>query len=289
MIDEFSKYHPAVNILFYAFVSGITMFQMQMGLVIISLVCSALYYIYLKREKSVKFLCVVFVVMICSAVINPLFSHKGTTLLFYLFTGNPVTLESIIYGVFAAMIIGAVLLWLSTFQIIVCTDKMIAIVGNIFPAMATLLTMIIRLIPKISAHHKKVLNAQRGLKGAPDKWGKKLKFEADTFSITTTWALENSVDTADAMRARGYGLGKRTHYHNYKMHRRDMIALAWIFIAAVFVIANLVMGEAVTFYYPEVWVKGTLQVYIIYSLFCITPFLINFWEELKWHRFKSKI
>ena len=38
-------------------------------------------------------------------VINPLFSHEGATMLFYLKDGNPVTLESILYGV------GSVLCW----------------------------------------------------------------------------------------------------------------------------------------------------------------------------------
>ena len=43
MKDEFARFHPMVNFIFYAVVLGITMFQMQIGLVLIS-VCSALVY-----------------------------------------------------------------------------------------------------------------------------------------------------------------------------------------------------------------------------------------------------
>ena len=48
----------------------------------------------LKKTEGLKYCTVVVGIIIVSAIINPLFSHKGGTLLFYLFTGNPVTLES---------------------------------------------------------------------------------------------------------------------------------------------------------------------------------------------------
>jgi energy-coupling factor transport system permease protein len=37
-----------------------------------------------------------------TAWLNPLFNHAGVTLLFYLPGGNPVTLESMVYGLAAA-------------------------------------------------------------------------------------------------------------------------------------------------------------------------------------------
>ena len=85
MNDEFSRFHPLVNIVFYICVLGITMFQMQIGLIIISFIVALIYYIFLKKEWNLKFFCGVIVVFLTSAVINPLFSHRGSTLLFYLF------------------------------------------------------------------------------------------------------------------------------------------------------------------------------------------------------------
>lgn len=89
MTDEFSRFHPVVNVIFYMVVLIITMFQMQQVMVIISTVCAIIYHIYLKKQKSVKFCIMAFFIFTASAVINPLFSHKGATLLFYMFTGNP--------------------------------------------------------------------------------------------------------------------------------------------------------------------------------------------------------
>ena len=49
-------------------------------------------------------------------VINPLFSHEGATMLFYQKDGNPVTLESILYGVGSGIMLACVVSWFSVFH-----------------------------------------------------------------------------------------------------------------------------------------------------------------------------
>lgn len=289
MRDEFSRFHPLVNLIFYIAVLGITMFQMQAVLIGISLVCGMTYHFYLKRNDGIKYILMILVVFFTSAIINPLFSHKGGTLLFYLFTGNPVTLESIIYGIASATIISAVLLWFSSFNVIMTSDKLLAAIGNAFPHIEMLLSMIFRFIPKFSSHGKKVYQANKAL-GMKDKgFGNKIKTQAEIFSGVTTWALENSVDTADSMKARGYGTGKRSTYNNYKFEPRDGLTIIWIIGLFVIVCWEIGTGRAVTHYYPIIRVKGTMLVYITYSLLCLTPMIIDVWEEYRWHRLKSKI
>lgn len=75
--------------------------------------------------------------------------------------------------------------------------------------------MILMFIPKMTEHGKDTLEANQALNGVKRQdEGKtikakiknlkdKFKEEAKIFSIITTWSLENSVDTADSMRARG--------------------------------------------------------------------------------------
>ena len=85
MTDEFSRYHPVVNLIFYLLVLGTTMFQMSVGLVFISLFSAVVYYFMLKKTEGLKYCAVVVGIIIVSAIINPLFSHKGGTLLFYVY------------------------------------------------------------------------------------------------------------------------------------------------------------------------------------------------------------
>ena len=331
MTDEFSRYHPVVNLIFYLLVLGTTMFQMSVGLVFISLFSAVVYFFMLKKTEGLKYCAVVVGIIIVSAIINPLFSHKGGTLLFYLFTGNPVTLESIIYGLISAIIIGAMLLWFSTFNQVMGVERILGAIGKVLPNVSLLITMIMRFIPQYTRHQRKVsmvnkvnkrnygekinlLNREKTEKEnvieARKKQKKKNDIEARkkqkkkngidkiidsikegsrTFSITTTWALENSIYTADSMKARGFGTGRRTNYSNYKFQKRDYLLMGWLVILWLVVVFSLEREKVYTYYYPFIQVKNNVVVYLIYGLLCLTPVLINVKEEIRWLILKSRI
>ena len=314
MTDEFSRYHPVVNLIFYLLVLGTTMFQMSVGLVFISLFSSVVYYFMLKKTEGLKYCAVVVGIIIVSAIINPLFSHKGGTLLFYLFTGNPVTLESIIYG-----LIGAMLLWFSTFNQVMGVERILGAIGKVLPNVSLLITMIMRFIPQYTRHQRKVsmvnkvnkrnydekinlLNREKTekenviearkrqkKKNGIDKIIDSIKEGSRTFSITTTWALENSIYTADSMKARGFGTGRRTNYSNYKFQKRDYLLMGWLVILWLVVVFSLEKEKVYTYYYPFIQVKNNVVVYLIYGLLCLTPVLINVKEEIRWLILKSRI
>ena len=312
MTDEFSRYHPVVNLIFYLLVLGTTMFQMSVGLVFISLFSAVVYYFMLKKTEGLKYCAVVVGIIIVSAIINPLFSHKGGTLLFYLFTGNPVTLESIIYGLISAIIIGAMLLWFSTFNQVMGVERILGAIGKVLPNVSLLITMIMRFIPQYTRHQRKVsmvnkvnkrnydekinlLNREKtekenviearkrqkkksGIeahigqkkknyieackkqkkKNGIDKIIDSIKEGSRTFSITTTWALENSIYTADSMKARGFGTGRRTNYSNYKFQKRDYLLMGWLVILWLVVVFSLEREKVYTYYYPFIQVKNNM-------------------------------
>ena len=343
MTDEFSRYHPVVNLIFYLLGLGTTMFQMSVGLVFISLFSAVVYYFMLKKTEGLKYCAVVVGIIIVSAIINPLFSHKGGTLLFYLFTGNPVTLESIIYGLISAIIIGAMLLWFSTFNQVMGVERILGAIGKVLPNVSLLITMIMRFIPQYTRHQRKVsmvnkvnkrnydekinlLNREKtekenviearkrqkkksGIeahigqkkknyieackkqkkKNGIDKIIDSIKEGSRTFSITTTWALENSIYTADSMKARGFGTGRRTNYSNYKFQKRDYLLMGWLVILWLVVVFSLEREKVYTYYYPFIQVKNNMVVYLMYGLLCLTPVLINVKEEIRWLILKSRI
>lgn len=331
MTDEFSRYHPVVNLIFYLLVLGTTMFQMSVGLVFISFFSAVVYFFMLKKTEGLKYCAVVVGIIIVSAIINPLFSHKGGTLLFYLFTGNPVTLESIIYGLISAIIIGAMLLWFSTFNQVMGVERILGAIGKVLPNVSLLITMIMRFIPQYTRHQRKVsmvnkvnkrnygekinlLNREKTekenviearkrqkkkndiearkkqkKKNGIDKIIDSIKEGSRTFSITTTWALENSIYTADSMKARGFGTGRRTNYSNYKFQKRDYLLMGWLVILWLVVVFSLEREKVYTYYYPFIQVKNNVVVYLIYGLLCLTPVLINVKEEIRWLILKSRI
>ena len=169
-------------------------------------------------------------------VINPLFSHEGATMLFYLKDGNPVTLESILYGVGSGIMLACVVSWFSVFHAVMTSDKFMYLFGKVIPAFSLLLSMSLRFVPRFTGQIKKVAQAQQCI-GRNVNNGKVWVTGAHglkILSVTTTWALENSVETADSMMSRAYGLRGRTNFSIYRFDRRDAGLLG--FLAGVFVL-----------------------------------------------------
>ena len=57
------------------------------------------------------------------------------------------------------------IMWFGSFNIIITTDKILAVLGKTMPVIATLLTMILRFIPKMTEHGKDTLEANQALNG----------------------------------------------------------------------------------------------------------------------------
>ena len=113
--DAFSGYHPIINFLYYALVLLFSMCLMHPIYLIISLTGALAYDIYLKGRKAVRFAVMGLLPMAAlAALVNPAFNHEGMTILTYLPSGNPLTLESMFYGVAAAVMLASVVLWFSS-------------------------------------------------------------------------------------------------------------------------------------------------------------------------------
>lgn len=286
MSDEFGRFHPATTLIFFIAVIAFSTFWMQTGMIAVSFICATVYYFMLKKSEGKRYFIMVLISMVIAAMINPLFSHRGKTILFFLPTGNPVTLESIIFGLCAGVILGEVLLWFSIFNNIMEDDKWTATIGKVAPTIAMIITMVLRFVPKYTRFARRTREIQNA-NGFNEE--KKIKNGMKVYSITATWALETSIDTADSMKARGYGKSRRTNYHNYKFELRDLALVLWVVLlsAIILIVANI--DKIHTFFYPTLRNKESVIVLVAYIVLCITPILINIWEKLRWHISKSKI
>ena len=286
MKDEFGKFHPVTNLIFFIAVIAFSTFWMQAGMIAVSFICATVYYFALKRTEGVKYFFMVLVTMLIASCINPLFSHRGETILFRLPTGNPVTLESMMFGLAAGFILGEVLLWFSAFNQIMTDDKITSSIGKVAPTISMIVSMVFRFIPKYMRFAREARNIQEANNFEGES---RLKNSMNVYSITATWALESSIDTADAMKARNYGKRKRTNYHNYKFEIRDLLLILWMIFLSVVIIIGMTKGEMRTTFYPGLKDKELPIVLGCYVLLCITPIIINVWEKVRWHISKSKI
>lgn len=293
--DIFSTYHPAINFIFFGAVIVFGVIFLHPLMLAAAFAGAMSYAIYLLGRKAAglffKWLLPLTVIV---TVINALFNHYGSTFIGYI-GYNPITLESIIYGVMTGFMFSAIILWCRCYSEIMTTDKFMYIFGKLAPHVSLVFSMALRFIPKFREHLAKVREAASGIPQAGGKPGfsVRVKKGARTFSIMMTWALENAVDTADSMRSRGYGLRGRTAYSNYRWDGRDIAALVLLLTATAAVIAGGALGYCTFTYYPEISYAAvsarTLPVYIIYGLMCFMPVILNGREAVRWKRLRSEI
>ena len=226
-------------------------------------------------------------------IINPLFSHNGVTPLFFM-NGNPVTMEAIIYGMDIALMLMAVIYWCKCYSLIMTTDKFLYLFGKAIPKLSLVLSMALRFIPLFKEKLHEIRNVQSSI-GLYDRKGfvNKITSELKVFSALITWSLENSVETASSMKARGYGLKGRTHFSMYKFRSRDFMYLLAIEIFFGIVIVGMAMGVTNFSFYPEIsnFNFGISQVivYISFALLSFIPFVSEVWEVIVWKYSVSKI
>lgn len=295
-MNEFKAYHPIVNFAYFICVIGFSMFFMHPIALGISLVCGFIYSVMLKGKKAIKFnLIYMLPMLIFAALINPAFNHEGMTILWYLPSGNPLTLESIIYGVAAAVMLVSVMCHFYCYNAVMTSDKFIYLFGRIIPSLSLIISMTLRFVPQFTSHMKSVANAQKSIGRDTSKGNiiKRAKCGISILSSTVTWALENSVETADSMKSRGYGTKKRTAFSNFIFDKRDAKTLILILILGTYILSGSLMGGIQFRYFPtfktaEYSFLG-ISIFAAYLILCILPVIIEIREVIKWKYIKSKI
>lgn len=145
MMNEFKNYHPLVNFSYFAAVIGFSMFLLHPACLLASFSGSLSYALALKGRKALRNnLLYMLPMVIMAALINPAFNHEGVTILAYFPNGNPLTSESIAYGIAAAVMLVSVLNWFSCYNEIMTTDKFIYLFGRIMPSLSLVLAMTFR-------------------------------------------------------------------------------------------------------------------------------------------------
>lgn len=292
--DTFAGFHPLINMLYFVAVIGFSMFFTHPVCLGLSLICAMTYSIYINGKKAVRFnLIYMLPMMILAALLNPAFNHQGGTILNYLPNGNPLTLESILYGVAAAVMLVTVISWFSCFNAVMTSDKFVYLFGRIIPALSLILSMALRFVPRFKAQIKVISNAQKcvGRDISNGSIIRKMKHGIKILSILVTWALENAIETADSMKGRGYGLPGRTAFSIFRFDKRDMFALAYILVCSAIILTGAFTGAYYFRYFPTIkgdWTGVTILVFTAYLALGAFPIIMNIKEDVVWKSIESK-
>ncbi len=294
--SEFINYHPVVNFIYFVAVIGFSMFLMNPICLVISLISAFVYSVVINGKGTLKLgIYGILPMMIVAAFVNSFFNHQGMTIIAYFPNGNPLTLEAIIYGALAAAMIGAVIFWVSCYNTIFTADKLIYLFGKIMPAMSLVISMTMRFVPRFKTHIRQVVDAQKGI-GRDASKGKvlnRIKMGMSVLSIMTSWIMENSLETAASMKARGYGLRGRTTFSLFRFTKRDAGMLVFIICISACIFLGLFGGGLrfecfPTFEMAEITILSA-SVYAVYFMLCMAPIFIEVRMKYRWNVIESKI
>lgn len=230
------------------------------------------------------------------AVLNPLFSASGSTELFRL-GARAVYLESLCYGCCMGMLFIASVLWLQAAAELLPFDKVMALLGNAAPVLALMVAQCMRLIPRFARQGRTIMDVHAvAMEAARDGAGERDEGSASvalvrrtlpdalrdglrTSSVLMGWSMENSLETADAMRARGWGeVPRRTTYARYRFTGADAAAIVALF-ASTILMALIAIAATVQFsFYPTTTRLVLWWGYVPYALWMALPCMLHAYE-----------
>jgi len=289
--DTFAGFHPFINLLYFIAVIGFAMFFTHPVCLAISMMNAYAYSIYINGKKALRFSLVYMLPMlIMTALLNPAFNHQGQTILTYLPSGNPLTLESVVYGFSAAVMLITVIAWFSCFNEVMSGDKFVYLFGRLIPALSLILSMALRFVPRFRAQIGVISNAQKCIGRDVSDGGllRKMRHGVKILSIMVTWALENAIETADSMKGRGYGLPGRTAFSIFRFDRRDAFALTYILVCSGVVMGGAALGAYRFRYFPTIRGEWTgapaILVFACYFALGAFPLIMNIREDIFWRQ-----
>lgn len=289
--------HPAVYVLYY-FILIIFAFLYNDPYYLISfLICISVLIALQGISHEFKGLIKFFIPMsLLIIILNPLTSHVGTTQIYI--TGNfSITLEALIYGILMSTSLLIILLVFTSYNRAVSYQEMLYLFSKRFPHISMVIIMALRFVPLLSYRLSEVnkvfrFNQKKPNSETGESRADKIKKNANKLAVVVSWSMEESMLTAKSMKARGYGIKKRTSYLSYKFRRIDYLFISLILITTITSLFGLLQGYGRIEVYPTISFnisENILSIYYLAFLILLIPMIyMELRERMVWYEFKTK-
>lgn len=290
----FDMFHPVVVLLYCGVLLAFSMVVMQPVYLLLTLGALLAFKVSLQGVSALRGLLWQAPLVLFLAVANPLFASVGSTELFRIGL-HAIYLEAIVYGFCQGLMLVNVLLAFSCAAMVLSSDKVLCVLGNVMPTVSLMVSMTMRLIPQFAGRGKTISAVQQACTASQDSrvqlddFGRKESRRSrirDYLRLSTvlmSWGMEDSLETADAIRARGWGaVKKRTSYRRYRFRGSD--AIACLMISALGIAAALAAFVACSqfAFYPQVVGFAPWFSYAPYVAFLALPTAFVLWGRRLW-------
>lgn len=273
MTNYFLRTHPGVPLLYYLgliFLCTTTYHPLFLGIVFIG---AFLYSFCLSPKKASKAAIYYPFLIAISCGLNALTNQRGDHVI-ATFLGRQITAESVIYGLCTGLMLCALLQIFVCINLVFTFDKYLRLFGSKAPNLALLFSMTLRFVPRLNQKRVEIDIAQHGL--LPDETTSPLY----KLGALATWGLESGIDTADSMRARGFGSAKRSSFYKNHWNASDICFVCLL----LFLFVACLLGSSPVSFYPVI--NFSCSPILVWGLcvYCVIPTLIYFWEAYQWSK-----
>lgn len=211
-----------------------------------------------------------------TALINPLVTHEGLTVLARLGTvpvvgSVDVTLEATAYGALQGLRIAVVILAAALYTAAVDPDEVLRLLRRASVSSALTATVATRLIPVLARDAGRIADAQRCRPGPPPS-------RLALLRAVTSGALDRSVDVAAALEVRGYAGARRVRARRRPWSRADLAVAGAALLLALGAVAARVGGLASFEAYPRLEAGGGAPLLVLVAgiaLLALAPFVVR--------------
>ena len=288
----FENLHPICILIYFVAVIGLTLVCFHPVMLVVSLVGAFSFLLRLKGGKGAgqqfRFVIPMFLLV---AVANPLINHRGVTLL-GMFLNQWITLEAIAYGITAGLSLAALILWFGCYSEVMTSEKFLYLFGKIAPSSALLISMALQLVPKLNRQLTEIKESQEMLRPAKKNFAGKLGTAIRHTSTLVGWSLEGAVEQTDSMKARGYGLKRRTTFHLFHFDSRDFRFLCGVLMLSGVCVIARAFGHGHMEFYPRmdavITGESGIVLYFLVGVLAFLPAILEGKEALVWRSYGLK-
>ena len=274
-IRAFEGLHPAFAALYFVAVLALTMTLVHPVTLGLAAIAGIAYNMRLRGvSASLRTLVWQIPLLFLITLLNPLFSMTGSTELLRIFD-HAIYFESLAYGACMGLLLVATFQWFSNAAAVITSDKIMLLLGSVAPTVGLLITMTMRLVPQFVRRGSTIADARNACTAAGA--GKtELAERVSQVTVLMGWGMEDSLETSDSMRARGWGATRRrSSYVREEFRAFDGAACACLAALVVLcAVCHILIGGQFSFY-PVMGSWATPVLYAPFVVLLVLPWIME--------------
>ncbi|MFR1709244.1 MAG: energy-coupling factor transporter transmembrane component T [Clostridium sp.] len=282
MLFSFKNLNPYINLAY--FIISIALLYSSENPIIVGIFLIITLVINLKfcTQNFSQYIKIFLLMSLLVVLINPLVSHRGLTIIFYI-GYTPITLEATIYGVIAGIKLFSLLLLGNYFNAIMDYERLSYVLLPLGNNLSLIISLSVKFIPEYLDKIKNIKDTQK-TKGISIDEGSKVERAKGISHILNAFffiTLEQGITTIKSIKSRGYLNRDKRKKKAIRLKNIDYIfgGVCGLCIALILLLKESYRYEIYPKVAPIAINLESIIAIIAHLIFLSMPILLYLWEE----------